>query len=328
MKLPQSLLDSPFFQFNSFDELNRALSGVWGAAEADEAKRLVKLGLLPVTSVMALATMLGLNPGLIWSIRHRPHRYYRSFNIPKGRGFRQIDAPRVLLKVIQKWVSVHLQRVYAAPNHVYGFVPDRSHVDAAVVHCEAHWVFSLDIADFFPSTRDAQVLQALQELGYTEQSANLLVALSCLRGGLAQGAPTSPVLSNMCMAAVDRQLETVALTHGLRMTRYADDIVFSGTGEPPADLEQQVRAILAGTPWTVAEGKVSLDIAPARLKVHGLLVHGKTVRLTKGYRNKIRAYRHLMRRAAIRDEDLATVRGHIEYSRYVNQVAEGRDSVT
>lgn len=328
MKLPQPLLDSPFFQFNSFDELNRALSGVWAPNEADEAKRVIELGLPPVTSVVALATMLGLNPGLIWSIRHRPHRYYRSFNIPKGRGVRQIDAPRVLLKVIQKWISVHLQRVYTAPDHVYGFVPDRSHVDAAVVHCGAHWVFSLDIADFFPSTREAQVLQAFQYLGYTEQSADLLAKLSCLRGGLAQGAPTSPVLSNICMAAVDKQLATVAFTHGLRLTRYADDIVFSGTGDPPADLERQIRAILAATPWTVAEGKVSLDIAPARLKVHGLLVHGKAVRLTKGYRNKIRAYRHLMQRAAIRDEDLTTVRGHLEYSRYVDQVAEAKNGTT
>ena len=328
MKLPQPLLDSPFFQFNSFDELNRALSGVWGPNEAEEAKRVIELGLPPVTSVMALATMLGLNPGLIWSIRHRPHRYYRSFNIPKGKGVRQIDAPRVLLKVIQKWISVHLQRVYAAPGHVYGFVPDRSHVQAAAAHCGAHWVFSLDIADFFPSTREAQVVNAFQSLGYSEQSADLLAKLACLRGGLAQGAPTSPVLSNICMAAVDQQLAEVAFAHGLRLTRYADDIVLSGTGVPPADLEQKVRAILAATPWTVAEGKVSLDVAPARLKVHGLLVHGNAVRLTKGYRNRIRAYRHLLNRSAVRDEDLPSIQGHLEYSRYVDQVAEAAGSAS
>lgn len=322
------MLDSPFFQFNSFDELNRALASAWEPKEADEAKRLIALGLPPVTSVMALATMLGLNPGLVWSIRHRPNRYYRSFNIPKGRGVRQIDAPRVLLKVIQKWISVHLQRVYAAPDHVYGFVSDRSHIEAAAVHCGAHWVFSVDIADFFPSTREAQVFQAFQSLGYSEQSADLLAKLSCLRGGLAQGAPTSPVLSNICMAAVDQQLVAVAFAHGLRLTRYADDIVLSGTGDLPADLEQEVRAILAVTPWTVAEGKVSLDVAPARLKVHGLLVNGNSVRLTKGYRNRIRAYRHLMSRSAIRDEDLATIRGHLEYSRYVDQVAKASVSAS
>lgn len=321
MKLPQPLLCSLFFQFSSFDELTRAMAGVWEPNEIDDARRVTELGLPPVTSVMALATMVGLNPGLVWSMRHRPHRYYRSFGIPKGTGVRQIDAPRVLLKVIQKWISVHLQRVYFAPDHVYGFVPAASHVDAAAVHCGAHWVFSLDIADFFPSTQEAQVFQAFRALGYSEQSADLLSKLSCLRGGLAQGAPTSPVLSNVCMMAVDQQLAEVALEHGLRLTRYADDIVFSGIGDPPADLEQKVRTIFEATSWTVAESKVSLDVAPARLKVHGLLVHGDAVRLTKGYRNRIRAYRHLMNRNAIRDEDLATVRGHLEYSRYVDQIA-------
>jgi len=321
MKLPQLLLDSIFFQFNSFDELNRALANAWEVNEAEDAMRLMELGLPPVTSVVALATMLGINPGLVWSMRHRPQRYYRSFSIPKGRGVRQIDAPRVLLKIIQKWISTHLQRVYAAPDHVYGFVPGRSHVEAAAIHCGAHWIFSLDIANFFPSTPEAQVFQAFRSLGYSPQSADLLSKLSCLRGGLAQGAPTSPVLSNVCMAAVDRQLAAMALARGLRVTRYADDIVLSGTGTPPGDLEEEVRALIAATPWTVAEDKVSLDIAPARLKVHGLLVHGNSVRLTKAYRNRIRAYQHLMLRDAIRDEDLATVLGHLEYSRSVDQVA-------
>jgi len=328
MKLPQLLLDSPFFQFNSFDELNRALASAWDPKEAAEARRLIEQNLPPVTSVIALATMLGLNPGLVWSITHRPHRYYRSFTIPKGKGIRQIDAPRVLLKVIQKWISVHLQRVYAAPDHVYGFVSTRSHVEAAATHCGANWVFSVDIADFFPSTPDTQVFQAFHALGYSEKSADLLTKLACLRGGLAQGAPTSPILSNICMATVDQQLSAVAIANGIRLTRYADDIVLSGTGDPPADLEQQVRAILADTPWKVAEGKVSLDVAPTRLKVHGLLVNGNAVRLTKGYRNRIRAYRHLMNRSAIRDEDLAKIRGHLEYSRYIDQIAEATVSAS
>lgn len=322
MKLPQPLLESLFFQFTSLDEMGRAMAQFWEPDEAAEAKRLVDRGLPPVTSVMALATMLGLNPGLVWSMRHRPQRYYRSFSIPKGNGRRYIDAPRVLLKIIQKWISVHLVRVYVAPAHVYGFVPGRSHIDAASLHCGARWVFSVDIADFFPSTRATQVFQALSALGFNLQSAELLSQLMCLRHVLAQGAPTSPVISNVCMSEVDRQLAGIASTHGLRLTRYADDIVFSGTADVPINLEQDVRAIFALTPWRIADSKVSMDVAPARLKVHGLLVHGDVVRLTKGYRNKVRAYQHLMDRSSIKQEDLARVRGHLEYSKRIERVAE------
>lgn len=321
MKLPQPLLDSRFFQFGSFEEFSRAMADSWEIEESAEAKRLVDLGLPPATSPVTLATMIGLNPGLIWSMQNRPGRYYRSFSIPKGSGARQIDAPRVLLKVIQKWLSVQLARAYRPPAHVYGFVPNRSHIDAAAVHCGARWVFSLDIADFFPSTSNTQVVQAFRSLGYNNQSSQMLSRLCCLRGGLAQGSPASPVLSNMCMADVDQHLASIALARGARVTRYADDIVFSGEGEPPASLEEDVRAILAVTPWQVAENKVTCNVAPARLKVHGLLVHGEVVRLTKGYRNKIRAYRHMEERKAIREEDLAKVRGHLEYSQSVDTIA-------
>jgi RNA-directed DNA polymerase len=178
MKLPQSLLDSRFFQFNTFDELSRALGDSWNNEESNEANRLVALGLPPVTSVMALSTMIGLNAGLVWSMRHRPARYYRSFTIPKGRGVRNIDAPRVLLKIIQKWISVHLERIYVPPDHVFGFVPGRSHIGAAMVHCNARWVLSLDIASFFPSTRLHQVIHALRSVGYGAQSADLLANLA------------------------------------------------------------------------------------------------------------------------------------------------------
>ena len=152
MKLPQPLLDSRFFQFGSFEEFSRAMAESWEPSETSEAKRLVDLGIPPVTSPVALATMFGLNAGIVWSMQNRPLRYYRSFRIPKGNGEREIDAPRVLLKIIQKWLSVQLARAYAPPVHVYGFVPNRSHIDAATVHCGARWVFSLDIANFFPST--------------------------------------------------------------------------------------------------------------------------------------------------------------------------------
>lgn len=56
---------------------------------------------------------------------------------------------------------------------------------------------------------------------------------------------------------------------------------------------------------------------PNRLKVHGLLVHGEKVRLTKGYRNRIRAYKHLYGKDKIKDEDVKRIVGHITYASQV-----------
>ncbi|MBK5163958.1 reverse transcriptase family protein [Paraburkholderia domus] len=273
---------------------------------------------------MALATMFGINPGLIWSFENRPRQHYRSFSIPKGRTTRQIDAPRVALKLVQKWLSVHLSRAFQPAEHVYGFVSNRSHVQAAARHVGARWVFSVDIQDFFPSTPVDLVAESLQTIGFGHEGARLLSRLACLRGALAQGAPSSPVLSNICFQHVDEQLILIASRYGVRLTRYADDIVISGTDELPPTLENDVRALFSQGPWRLADQKTQIAQLPDRLKVHGLLVHGEKIRLTKGYRNRLRAYRHLISRGGIQDADLAKVKGHLNYATSVDK--EGGDA--
>lgn len=72
--------------------------------------------------------------------------------------------------------------------------------------------------------------------------------------------------------------------------------------------------------WTVAADKIYSSALPARLKVHGLLVHGASVRLTKGYRNRIRAYRHLLKQGKISEEDMKSILGHISYAEFVEKL--------
>src|SRR6185369_3289984 len=114
-----------------------------------------------------------------------------------------ITAPRVGLKILQKWLSYHIAKAYTAPAHVYGFVPSRSHIEAAYAHREAAWAYSVDIRDFFVSTPQAHVVDAYHYLGYDLSAANLLAKLSCFGGALPQGAPTSPALSNICFRNQD-----------------------------------------------------------------------------------------------------------------------------
>ena len=146
----------------------------------------------------------------------------------------------------------------------------------------------------------------------------MLAKLCCLRGFLAQGAPTSPVISNLVFSQVDQRLATIAASRGLNLSRYADDIVFSGKGEFPEDLPSTVKAILADTPWRLAPDKEKLQQLPNRLKVHGLLVQEDRVKLTKGYRNRIRTYRHLVKSGKIEGLDLAHMVGHLQYAAQID----------
>ncbi|MFP3454277.1 hypothetical protein R0K30_21970, partial [Bacillus sp. SIMBA_154] len=85
----------------------------------------------------------------------------------------------------------------------------------------------------------------------------------------------------------DRRLEEYAGERGVMYTRYADDVVLSGRGQPPDDLKAFVRQTIEAGGWKLSERKEKLATKPNRLKVHGLLVDGDSPRLTKGYRHRI-----------------------------------------
>ncbi len=57
--------------------------------------------------------------------------------------------------------------------------------------------------------------------------ATVLSRICCYCGTLPQGAPTSPVVSNMICARLDSELKQLAIAHRCKYSRYADDITFS-----------------------------------------------------------------------------------------------------
>ncbi|AOW13147.1 hypothetical protein LPB72_07305 [Hydrogenophaga crassostreae] len=284
---------------------------------------LVERGLPPALSVGVVATLFGLSIPFIRAISLNPGKYYREFTIRKGKKDRRISAPKVALKLLQSWIGTHLSHSVKLDDCVFGFVPGRNGViEAARRHSEARWVYSLDLRDFFPSVKIDRVESALVELGYSINSASFIATLCTLNQALPQGSPASPVLSNLVFANTDKALVQIATEEGVRYTRYADDLVFSGQGIVPPLLQDRVCACLVDHGWEIAPEKESLVELPKRLKVHGLLVHGVTPRLTKGYRNRIRAYRHLFAAEKIQPADLDKVKGHLSYALQVEKVPQ------
>ena len=322
MRLPQQLLESPWFIFDSDQEFLAALEGEVASGELAEVARLSALGLPPIVSREALSVMIGVNPGFIWSLERRSKKQYRSFVIKKGKKEREIFAPKIGLKIIQKWIGWQLQKHYAAPDHVFGFIPGRSHIAAAQAHCGSAWVLSNDVRDFFPTTTQDSVVSSLIRLGYSNQGAELIGSICCLNGVLAQGSPASPILSNLAFADLDLRLAEVAARKGLILTRFADDIVFSSGSQFPEDLEGEIEKIFENQPWRLSPEKRRLNKLPARLKVHGLLVDQDVARLTKGYRNRLRAFAHLYHSGKVRVEDSKRISGHLQYARQIASHAE------
>src|SRR5262249_40855931 len=136
-----------------------------------------------------------------------PHLYYRSFSISKrAGGRRQIDAPRVFVKTIQKWILRNVLYTRQLPPFVTGFVPGRSILTGAHLHVGKKYLMKVDIKDFFGSVTAEMVLTVFKSFGYPEKVSRLLTHICTFRNSLPQGAPTSPYLANIVFLPCDSQL--------------------------------------------------------------------------------------------------------------------------
>ena len=91
----------------------------------------------------------------------------------------------------------------------------------------------MDIKDFFPSINKKRVISVFNYFGYPHDTSYALASLCCLNDSLPQGAPTSPMLSNIISKRLDKRLEALSIKLEMSYTQYVDDISFSGRRIPP-----------------------------------------------------------------------------------------------
>jgi RNA-directed DNA polymerase len=202
---------------------------------------------------------------------------YRSFEIPKrSGGVRRIDAPIGMLKRLQEALADKLSESYAVHPSAHGFIGSRSIVSNAAFHAGQSWVLNIDLADFFPSINFGRVrgLFMSPPFNAAAPAATLLAQLCTHRNGLPQGAATSPVISNLVSATLDRRLTRFAKEHRLRYSRYADDITLSSN-------EARFPAEAAHMSEDVSEGK-EVKVGPgleSAISASGFSINYAKVRL-------------------------------------------------
>ncbi len=181
-----------------------------------------------------LADFLGLTyPELANLIYKTGSRYkYHQFNIPKkGGGYRDIASPSKKLKAVQSTLKDVLYEIYPTKPSAHGFVIGKSIVTNAEKHLDKKFIFNLDLSDFFGSIHFGRVknLYKSSPFNFNHAVSTILAQICCFNNALPQGAPTSPIISNMIAWKLDSQLQTLAKATNSTYTRYADDISFSFT---------------------------------------------------------------------------------------------------
>lgn len=191
-----------------------------------------------LSDLAAFRSFLGLSEAEAKKIWWYNYRMYHHFDISKKSGKpRTISAPDDRLKSLQRRIAKLLQPTYVVKNSVHGFVPDRSVKTNAECHERSKYVVNIDLKDFFPSINEKRVVGLLVSVGVDNAVAQLIGRITCVKGWLPQGAPTSPLISNMICFRLDRELFHFAKSARCIYTRYADDITFSSFQPPSALFE-------------------------------------------------------------------------------------------
>lgn len=284
--------------------------------------------LFPLLTLKHLSVESGIPYGFLRKTVAREAGRYRHIylrkKVPGRKNVRMISIPESQLLICQKWISENILKFGSPHQCSFAYHPKSNPVFAARVHTKAKWLIKIDIQDFFHAISEHQVYRVFRSLGYSRLVSfelSRLCTMPCERhtadkadkkyldvkikhyyspdvGILPQGAPTSPMLSNLVMKHLDFELAQIADDNAMRFTRYADDIVFScEDGRPQKEINRIKRFILK----TLNDGgfrpnrrKTKVRGPGARKVVLGILVDGRHPRLPREYKDKIRQHLHYL----------------------------------
>ena len=186
------------------------------------------------TSIDRIAIYLEMSSRQLSYINYKipDNKKYYHFEIPKKNGGkRRISKPVPKLMSVQRKLKDYLFSFYISKPCSHGFEIDRNIKTNAEQHQKGKLLLNIDIKDFFGSINFGRIYGLLKSkpFNFDNKAAASIAKLVTYNNSLPQGAPTSPILSNMIARRMDSSLIKLASKSKATYTRYVDDITFSTT---------------------------------------------------------------------------------------------------
>lgn len=203
--------------------------------------------------------------------KYKPQKVKRVL-IPKpgSEEKRELGIPTVRDRIVQESIRLSIEERFEAgfSKSSYGFRPGLGQQDAireaeAIVRSGKNWVVDIDLEKFFNRINHDKVLQLVGEKVKDNRVIRLIgeslrsgVQTGEIMEGTMQGSPLSPLLSNIVLDELDKELEK----RGLKFCRYADDCnIYVGSEKAGKRVMESIRKYI--------EKKLKLKINESKSKV-------------------------------------------------------------
>lgn len=215
---------------------------------------------------------------------------YEYFEIPKkSGGVRKIYAPNAKLKSIQRKIATTLNDINGSTKKdqfkitvSHGFEKNKNIYTNAIFHRNKRYILNVDISNFFESFHFGRVrgyLKNNRNFALSDEEATIIAQLVCYNQKLPQGAPTSPIISNLIFNIVDLQILKLVKKYKLKYTRYADDLTFSTNDKNFKDISfaflDNLIKLLRENGFELNNKKTRLEFFSNHQEVTGLTVNKK-----------------------------------------------------
>lgn len=235
-----------------------------------------------------LEKALGYEAKTLYALSNNVKKHYHPAQIPKKNGeMRNLLVPDMALKSVQKAITDKILQNFPVSPYAYAYRKGFGIKKNARQHTGKEKVLNLDIEKFFDHILYTQVKDYAFPKAFFAEDVRILLSILCYgEKGLPQGAPSSPVITNLVMFDFDMKVGKWCEKQGIDYSRYCDDMSFSGDFDEKAVISF-VKRELRRLNMSLKREKTRVAKRGSRQTVTGIVVN-EIPSVPSEYRRKLR----------------------------------------